>query len=178
MRATLRVVLLQMWAVTCGCGAEPSETTRATPASPVELPHKPAPRTVYLTWTNFDGKTDADPSLARYFLDGKPIGTGSKGFTRLVSKLETLPPESVVYLFPDAKSIAPLASEGGAGTVAWARDNVPFRVSDEQRIRFKNVADARRLVVRSFREPPSPDASDNPDQPYNFRGLRGQGGLR
>jgi hypothetical protein len=79
----------------------------------------------YFTWKNFGGDADTDPDSALYVWQGKELGKGKEGFSRLLASLSAMPDGSVILVYPGWGR-----EPGVRGGQEWP-DPYPFSYDDE-----------------------------------------------
>jgi len=67
----------------------------------VLMPNEPIPiYDAYFTWHGHEVRSGYDPESVTYIYNGEEMGRGKAAFRKMISKLEKLPPNSKVLVYP------------------------------------------------------------------------------
>jgi hypothetical protein len=128
-----------------GCGSAPLSEARGTPqVGPVKM---------VVTWRNYEGWPEQDPSEAIIVIDGNDVGKGEMGFLRILDEMREIPKGSYVYFKFTHPRIA-ITNSGSAYTGrSWPGSaTVPF-LDDDRLYRMVRLIVSERSLHMEYVAP-------------------------
>jgi hypothetical protein len=108
-----------------------------------------------ITWRVYEGAGDSESAL--FMVDGDTVGAGAAGFAAVLNRLDGLPPESNVLIYPyyEPGYVVHVSADGTArrqeessGPIRW----FPFEQYDPEYNRFQRIIADKRLRVSIARD--------------------------